>query len=350
MKLRDNPKLQLEIKDSINKLKEWLNKLDFWIKENRDKILKLINNVVSFEDEVVDLWEKHDYVNWTLFLKEIQWDIDEIWKDEALEYFWYWEEKLRSLSEAKDNFSINEIKDLLVLLSKTENVDIDFNIDEKNIKIKDWIIKNANNWLFFWYTILKNELDKKRWWIKNIFNKFFRNKDLYKDLDFKDFCIDIYYENKINFELWRLFQNLIKNSKEAWANNIKISISEWIISMIVKYLDNWSWMNDDIILNKMFIKWESTKKDSWKNLWIWMNWIAWLMGEKWVNVDIYSQTNGWYFAKWFIFSAFKWISEWGSLKEWYADLNNKKYHWETWEFPNETWTEFVFKFPKKQLI
>ena len=107
-------------------------------------------------------------------------------------------------------------------------------------------------------------------------------------------------------------------------------------------------MNDDIILNKMFIQWESTKKDSWKNLWEWMYWMAGLFSEKWVWVDVYSKTDKWYFAKWFSAKSFDSIIKDNKFdKESYANFSDKEYYWEDWEFPNETWTEFIFKFPIK---
>ncbi len=351
MKLRDNTDLQLKIKSSIDELERWLNEFDFWIKENREKISLLIDNIILFEWKITDNWEKHDYVNWTLFLKQIKWDIDNIWKDKALKYFADWEERLKNLAEVKNNFSINEIKNLLVWLSKMNNIDIDIIINDeistRKIEIVNWEVINADLSLFQWWKFLSIEENNSKKIINKIWSK------IKSIIQWKDCSFNINYDNlklknvypDINFELWRLFQNLISNSKEAWADKLSVCFSVWFTNLIIKYLDNWSWMDDDIILNKMFMEWESTKKDSWKNLWEWMHWIVELLNEKWIDLDIYSQTDEWYFAKWFMSESFSQVLEWGWFKYWYVDLNSEEYYWKNWKFPNETWTEFIFKFP-----
>jgi hypothetical protein len=151
----------------------------------------------------------------------------------------------------------------------------------------------------------------------------------------------------IQLEARRIFQNLIKNSKEAWANRLTITfwMLIWSWRLLMKYIDNWAWMSFDIMKDTLFIQWESTKWNSWTNIWEWMHGLARWFDERNVELDIYSVSlNNWYVWAWFTKWVFSDIVEWKEELLWLIETTKTWYYNE--DFPHETWTEFVLKFPK----
>jgi len=298
---------------------QWLEKLLFHsdITKNRDNILKSIWNIFSYKDYIIDDWLKHDYNNAIVFLWYIEMSINDIIKAdfEYEEYFSYAKNMVSDILWLKSTYSISDAKDIVKELSLTNKLNVDLVIDlwidlpNEAISINNWYLSSATENISN-----KNKLD-------NMFPE-------------------------INFELRRFFQNLFKNSKESWATKISITFSKLLYSqrVIIKYLDDWNWMTSNTILNTLFIKGKSTKLDSWKNLWEWMNGLVSSLYDKQIDLDIYSSTTEeWYTGVWFLNSSFNEILKGKTdIDRYIVKLDEKSYYNKS--FPNKTWTEFIFKF------
>jgi hypothetical protein len=216
----------------------------------------------------------------------------------------------------KSSYNINDVKNILIDLSFINDIKIDMIIEDwffnssNVISIENWDVISSNEYLFKWDNL----------------------KKVFPD---------------INLEIRRIFQNLVKNSKEAWSTNISITFWILLISwrLVIKYVDNWTWMTYNIIKDVLFKKWFTTKIDSWTNKWEWMHWLSKIFYENEVDIDIYSRNlDSWFVWAWIIVDWFN-IDEWKDNISWIVDITKTWYYKE--DFPFETWTEFVLKFKQK---
>lgn len=311
-------KSDLKINDKISTDFYYLEELmlNFDVKNNKKLISDLISKIISYKDEIKDDWLMHDFNNATMCLWKIQMSINGIIPsiDNYLKFFIYAKNSIEDILDIKSSYNINDVKNILIELSFLNDIEIDMIFDEfifnemKNINIDSGEIKSANNTLFRWDDL------------KEVFPV-------------------------IKLEIRRIFQNLIKNSKEAWAT--KLSVTFWQLPFssrfLIKYLDNWCWMNFDTIKNTLFISWKSLKWNSWTNIWVWMSGLSKWFYKNDVDLDIYSISNEWeYIWVWIPSSTFREISYWKSEIDWIVNTTELWYY--NWDFPNKTWTEFVFKF------
>lgn len=316
----DIPKADLVLNNKIAADFYWLEELLYNsdINENREQISKLITVILNHWDNIKDLWLRHDYNNAIMFLWQMQMSIDKIIEpiNNCIENFNYAKNSVAEILNIKSSYNINDIKNIILELSFINDITIDLVIldwyfNENNaLTVEKWDITNKADYLFTWDNF----------------------KNIYPD---------------IQLEARRIFQNLIKNSKEAWANRLTITfwMLIWSWRLLMKYIDNWAWMSFDIMKDTLFIQWESTKWNSWTNIWEWMHGLARWFDERNVELDIYSVSlNNWYVWAWFTKWVFSDIVEWKEELLWLIETTKTWYYNE--DFPHETWTEFVLKFPK----
>jgi len=103
-------------------------------------------------------------------------------------------------------------------------------------------------------------------------------------------------------------------------------------------------MDKNIVNNILFKQWESTKKDSWINYWIWMYEIAKLVWQYDWEIEVYSKQ--WDKKLMWLYNADNLIKN--NIEAIDKNLEFKTLWYDTY-IKWETWTEFVFKIPVKNI-
>ena len=264
-----------ELVNDFFSLEDLLNKDD--VRNYRNEIIDLTKKIISYWNNIWDFRLKHDYNNAIMSIWKIQMIFDWLISWDFKKIFWYAKSSVEDILWLKSLYDINDIKNILVELSFINSINID-------MKIEDW------------FSNYKNVITAENW---NIISS---NKNIFEWENLKNIFPDI------NLEVRRIFQNLVKNSKEAWATNILITFWKLLISwkLIIKYIDNWNWMSYNIIKDVLFKKWLSTKLDSSTNKWEWMNGLSKMFYENNVDIDIYSKNlDSWFVWVWILADWFK---------------------------------------------
>jgi len=329
-----------------NLYKELFNILGNYLLDN--KIYGKVNKVV---DKIygLDVWIWHDIRNIILFIYEYSMklkrnnpkdDKDKIQNNIKQQF-----KKLNELFYWKEYDTTEIMKDILEISNR---MDIDINIHlinnimlsmwndlHKDISINSWKIENIDERL-----ILKNSTNNIRIsFITKLLNLFNNNEKKYNEdnLELKN------YFWRFNAPLYRIFINTITNAKQAWATKVDVYVSHMMASqrLMFKIVDNGKWMDKNTIESVLFKKWESKKKESWINYWVWMYGIAKLVWSYNWEMEVYSK-------QWD--TKIKWLYANYSLSEEeikpISDIKyiDKKDIYQTC-IKSENWSEFVFKLP-----
>ncbi len=312
-----------------------------------DRTHKQANEIVK---QICDLddWIRHDIIYIMLHIYEYsnklkennpKNDKNKIQKQLKGEF-----KKLNEILYWKEYDTTEIMKDVLKI-SKKLNIDIDLHLEHsiiwtmwdnlyRDISITSWKISNIDERL-----ISKNSTNNiKTNFITKIFN-LFTEKEGYNEekLELKN------YFWKINAPLYRIFINTITNAKQAWAKKIDVYLSclIWSERLILKIADDWKWMNESIIKDVLFKKWESTKKESWINYWVWMHEIAKLVWSYNWEMEVYSKQ--WNKTIQALYTNHNLTTTNNNIT---SIINEFKSSWlyDTC-IKSENWNEFIFKIP-----
>jgi len=331
-------------KPQLNNLyKELENTLGGYLLDER--IYKKANELI---DKIygIDSWIWHDIRNIVLFIYEYSIQLKENDpeddKSEIQNHIKQQFKKLNELIYWKEYNTTEIMKDILDI-SKKLNINIDLHFFNniiwtiwdglyKDIKINYWEIVDVDERL-----ILRDSTNNiKTSFITKLFNLFSDKKTYNKEnLELKN------YFWKFNAPLYRILINTITNAQQAWATKIDVYVSylAWTERLILKIVDNWQWMDEHIIKNILFQKWESTKKESWINYWVWMHEIAKLVWSYNWEIEVYSKQ--WNTKLQALYPNNNLISNNNNIKP----INKNFILWKIYNtyIKSENWSEFVFK-------
>lgn len=302
-----------------------------------DKISKddLGCNIRDISDRLQLLYEYfpsevHDLNNIILFFRGTL---------ENEKYLKYIEKDLDKFLQKK--FTEKEIMDLSSNISKQLWLELDFNIFKSYKVNSNWFIELNiifnNNWEVI-------SLDKDYFlYNRSIKDKLFELLGVKLSLSSEDIKIKNNLSMNFKWPIHSIILNTMKNAKEAWATKIKVMLLDSIFSdmVMLKVIDNASWMDENTIKNILFKKWVSTKSSSWTNMWVWMyELVKNFLSNEW-EVELYSKRD-WEMLE---FYYHKMGIKKDNIKplinhnrdSLYNSIYEPKISW-------NSWTEFVFKF------